>query len=253
MGIEPEEIAAWEKELLGDPPSLGEGLKIEKIPSEGQPLTMACPLCKKEKASTEFEWHHRIPGDDKSIIRICRDCHDVLNAHPSGHEDKKERENLPPQSQTQTEKQQEGVDATERLHNKVDYSKGPVTSQVNDECELAYDNLIRGYLIGHPRISYDRAVNWGAASVGCSRQVVAYNYLPKICIMWEEHLEATQDDPRPLQEIRESGRWIVWRREYLAAHPEIREAIEQARALGLRKAGELTPLSETDVQEVRQE
>jgi hypothetical protein len=66
--------------------------------------------------------------------------------------------------------------------------------------------------------------------------------------MWEEHLEATQDDPRPLQEIRDSGRWIVWRREYLAAHPEIREAIDQARALGLRKAGELTPLSEIDLQ-----
>lgn|GEM_PF-3031375 len=244
MTLDPDAWSSLEKELLGGPPD-GPGKDKENAPG-AQAFEMLCPVCKRMKP-LPFHDHHRIPGDDSSIIKICLECHTVLNAHPSaqGPQKEKTRTNEIVDVSVGGGKREEA----EKLHDRADYASGPSTMKASRIIFPAFWNGMKSLLTEKEVVEVEYACSTIAKQAGCSFQSMRYEYLrryarPRNCPHPED------EDPRPF-EITTQGGWdfVQWRWKYLNEEPEILFGIACNVVLGKRTWGGVMPSSVNEIPE----
>jgi 5-methylcytosine-specific restriction endonuclease McrA len=135
--------------------------------------TLEGPGCWKCKRLVPTVLEHLIPqrrGGEHRLSNLHHYCDDC-NRKKGGQE----RQELPGVALGKRERGSSddvGPSRTERIHNDVDYSKGSIEHQINDNAEVEFRNWLLARVKSHGSIPWRLAANAGAESVGISPETI---------------------------------------------------------------------------------
>jgi hypothetical protein len=113
-----------------------------------------------------------------------------------------------------------GKDATQIIHEVVDYSKGSPEMQANEFAEIDYRSWLTAYVKLNRRILLSEAIGAGAEKVGVSPSTT-YRYLLKLVSMEGELRKYKDKDQKRWFVTAKEDVWLKWKEDITSADMEL--------------------------------